>query len=720
MGKSSSTNATITRYEKEINALLTRLNTGCRLVDYETSFINKNKPSSLICNTLRNVSFPDEVHSELGKTLALSYAELVSLSLLQVSGSDNEVQLSTIIESGDNIIQTLCCGEVTNTNSSSDSRHSSSTSNKGRLNYASVAYAFFNHLQSIFLNDNDVEDTIKKFIVNQWQKWCIRCEELVIIPDDTMSIECNGGGVHVLNACIKCFSFVCTRFSNNEEAISHVYVSLVHHSSRKLLIRTFIASASSAATLIGLEEESSATINIVDRISSLFHACVLSTRSKGSNQSCVHAERQLIVQELLRVCSTTLLTSCSKTDDPSVVEVARLVKYLTISLTSYLNQSTHASFIKVSEGTQPITDMFELGYDWLRGICDTMISLVSPVSGNQKNNDIILNAVSTSIDEITKTILPQFTNSIYEMAFIYSSLGKCINALPQEKLLSMANSTVALRLGTLVLNLPDGTEVELLLDLIWSIFKCLENTSNSGYDNVFIGGILSYIGCVCRCRTSCANSASNLYNLGEVILKSKGVKDEQKSHDEEGMHLMDVITNTMDTTNFQPLIEIISSSIADTASSSSSPFNNWQRRPLSSSDQSSGLLMSLSLLHMSISSPGMKLDDALSFLRSFLQCYPRLASRAIPSVINLARTCLTNIQAATLITLPIEFLSDPCVVSDPHSASLVWSFMSSLVSDEVPTTIRSTVIRLLPRMCLSNKRLFRRVMGVVGKAMVAQ
>jgi len=395
-----------------------------------------------------------------------------------------------------------------------------------------------------------------------------------------------------------------------------------------------------------------------------------------------------------------------------------LVKYLTISLTSYLNQSTHVSFIKVqsSEGSQPITDMFELGYDWLRGICDAMISLVSQPEWSKKNDEI-LNAISTSIDEIIKTILPQFTNSIYEMAFIYSSLGKCINALPTEKMLSMANSTVALRLGTLVLNLPDGKEVELLLNLISSIFKCLENTS-SGYDNVLTGGILSSIGCICRCRTSCADSASNLYNLGEMISKKS---DEQKNHDEEGVHLMDVITNTMDTEDFQPLIEIISSSIADTGSSSSSPFNNWQRRPLSLSDQSSGLLMSLSLLHVSISSPGMKPDDALSFLQSFLQCYPRLASRAIPSVIDIARTCLTNIQAATtLIKLPLEFLSDPCVVSDPHSASLVWSFMSSLVSEEVPATIRSTVIRLLPRMCLSNKRLFRRVMGIIGKAMVAQ
>ena len=101
------------------------------------------------------------------------------------------------------------------------------------------------------------------------------------------------------------------------------------------------------------------------------------------------------------------------------MEVARLVKYLTTSLTLYLNQSTHASFIKVqlSEATQPITDVFELGYDWLRGICDAMVNFVSPsVSG--QNDEVIMSAVSTSIEEITKTILPQFTNSIYEMTFI--------------------------------------------------------------------------------------------------------------------------------------------------------------------------------------------------------------------------------------------------------------------------------------------------------------
>ena len=68
----------------------------------------------------------------------------------------------------------------------------------------------------------------------------------------------------------------------------------------------------------------------------------------------------------------------------------------------------------------------------------------------------------------------------------------------------------------------------------------------------------------------------------------------------------------------------------------------------------------------------------------------------------------------------LEFLASPCIVSDPHGAHLAWTFLSSLAKEGVPTAVRSSVIRLLPEMCSSNKRLFRRARDVIGKSMVAQ
>ena len=119
----------------------------------------------------------------------------------------------------------------------------------------------------------------------------------------------------------------------------------------------------------------------------------------------------------------------------------------------------------------------------------------------------------------------------------------------------------------------------------------------------------------------------------------------------------------------------------------------------------------------------MEPDQALAFLRSFLQCYPRMASRVVPSIVDVARTCqAASLQLPTTETLlaSLEFLASPCIVSDPHGAHLAWTFLSSLAKEGVPTAVRSSVIRLLPEMCSSNKRLFRRARDVIGKSMVAQ
>ena len=738
----------------QITALLNRLNTGCRSIDHsenEVSFKDNkhtNKSSKALSlatyNTLRNASHCDEIHAELGCALGHSYIEslLCSSSTSYTNGDDDgddNVENAAAIERGDNIIYTLCCGEENSSSSGSSGSGKHQTSTMGRENYASVAYAFFNHLHSFFLgtfNDDDSNTNnysskrreVKTFVYNQWQKWCIRCEELVLpsLDGEHISSSSNGGGIHVLSACLKYYSYSCdSNNNNNNGGASKVYESLVHHSSRKFLIRTFTTHAFSRAN----DGSSDDTIGgLADAVSPLFHSCVSKARRKGMNNHVteIHAERKLIVHELLRGCSTLLIATQHGGEKQDLrVCIATMIEYLTTSLVSFLKQSIHAAF---TNDDQVITDMFELNYEWLRGICDLM--MCSLVETKEDIGDGITTAISTSMKDITSEILPQMTTtyaavaSSYEMAPIYSSLVKCMNALnPQRKqLVSMASSAVAMRLGSLTLSLSDETEVKLLLALILSMFNCLGESTATGNDrgNLITGGILSSLGCIFHCRPSCAEVASQLYKLGESILQSHSQKDEQKHGSAEGVvHLMDIIANSMGSQDFQPLVDIISSSISDTGGSFS-PFNNWQRRPLSSSDQSSGLLLGLSLLHMSITSPEtVNPESSLQFLRSFLQCYPRLASRVIPSIIAVTKTCLITTQSS-MSTVLLEFLADPAIVSDPHGASTSWTFLSSLVAEGVPTSVRSTVIRLLPRMCSSNKRLFRRVMGVIGKAITVQ
>jgi len=290
----------------------------------------------------------------------------------------------------------------------------------------------------------------------------------------------------------------------------------------------------------------------------------------------------------------------------------------------------------------------------------------------------------------------------------------------------MANATVALRLGSLALNLQDEMEIKLLVDLMLAIWKCLEGTIDGDGGKMFIGGIATALGCIFHGRPTC--SARQLKELGGSILLENHPRREGGKDESNGMHLMDIIAYSFDSGDFQSLMDILSASISDMELASTS-INCWRRRPLPLSDQCSGLLISLSLLHVSITSRTiMEPNRALNFLGSFLRCYPRWASRAAPSVIDVAGACLAMPAPTTqLLLASLEFLASPCIVSDPHAAHLMWTFFSLMVQEGAPAAVRSVVIRLrsvvirlLPAMCSSNKRLFRRARDVIGKSMVAQ
>jgi hypothetical protein len=319
--------------------------------------------------------------------------------------------------------------------------------------------------------------------------------------------------------------------------------------------------------------------------------------------------------------------------------------------------------------------------------------------------------------------------TMIDMKPLYFAINSFITSFPNDKLLPIANSKVALRLGTLALTLHHDADVTLTIDMISSIMKCLENSSDVSSQELLIGGISVAIGCTFRCRPACFDSATRLYALGVSLLNRNRCREdlgEERKDRSIGVHLTDIMCCTMnDGQQFWLMLDLITASISETGPPYAS-FASWQRRPLSLSDQCTGLLICLSLLHMSVKSPQASSDDsgrALTFLRSLLYTYPRLASRAVPSIIDAARVCLdmrTSPTKTQTLLESLEIVSTKCIVSDAHGAHLSWLFLSSLVTDEMPSPIRSTIIRLLPGMCSGNKRLFRRVINVIGKSMLAQ
>ncbi|KAL7554186.1 hypothetical protein ACHAWF_017596 [Thalassiosira exigua] len=703
-----------TQRDEEIEALLGRLHSGCRFVSFEDS--GDGGKGGDVSNFLRNASPPDETHAELGRALAHSFINSFQPESSSFKNGSEDETYRRAVDRGERIITSLCCG--------GDSDGGSNVSGYNAFRYASVGRAFFGRLRGFLADQREGDASIKSFIRNQWIRWCILCEELALPVGDLVS-PCDGGGVHVLNACLMNYGFICHLDVHVNDAeggtdetsrgCAGVYERLMHHTSRKYLIRTCtnhaVSMAKSNNTGIG--------VDLVDLISPMFHSCVLKARTppKYNHQ---HAERRMLLREISRGCSTLLDQGMALNDEAQknaiVNQSAKLILYLTVSLVSYLSQGIKASFSKVNDGDRiGADDVFDLGYEWLREITELLTKLMAmEVNSNAEN------LAARSIIEIISSILPQFTPPMvfvpatFEMEPLFSTLVSCVAKLPRHALLPMANATVALRLGSLALGLQDDSEVHIVCNLMLSVFQSLDETSGDSRAKIISAGVLAALGCVFRCRSPCFASATQMLEWGASSLQNSKLHNEADATQSDGMHLTDIIISSLGSESFQSLIDIITSSFSDGGSCSIREVSIWRRRPLSLSDQNSGLLLGLSLLHISHQSCQNFIEPnrALSFLRSFLLCYPRMASRVAPSLIEISRSC------QTLHTL-LEFLASPCIVSDSHGAHIAWTSLSSLVKDDMPTAVRSTVIRLLPNMCSSNKRLLRRCMNVIGKSMVA-
>jgi hypothetical protein len=301
-----------------------------------------------------------------------------------------------------------------------------------------------------------------------------------------------------------------------------------------------------------------------------------------------------------------------------------------------------------------------------------------------------------------------------------------------------------------------------------------KNAMPSASDMLWIGGILCSLGNVMHPRLP--TSAVGIKKLGETILgkahttlaTSEEKGDERVNVDAE-YHLVNILSRAIDDDkssgglDYQCLIRIMSASISNIYDETVL-LHNWKRRPLSLSEQYFGTLLlglfwlisyftsdSQFVLYAPSSLDRTFTSPCFGFIRCARSCFWVLAitidlpssdfryvhlslssthsslltlmvislARVVPSVIDLARTCTSTATSSRLLLKAMEFLSSSAVVSDPHGASIAWNFLSSLTGDSNPSSIRSTVLRILPTMCASNKKLRSRIRAIIGKSLVS-
>jgi hypothetical protein len=670
------------RSEREIDALLKRLHSGCRFIQFED--VHKND----ISNILRNATHPDEVHSELGRALAHSY----------MTSLDDDV--------GERVLLSLCCGEDTENSNSSNQQQTDNA------NYASAANAFFSSLAEHFIANRQHQ------IRSKWVQWCVRCEELVS-PTDGSSIN-NGGGRSVLFACLKNYSLIC--FGNSSVGgCEMVYRSLKRSTSRMFWIRSVAIALEAAITALGSESEEACVL--FQDFHPLFETCILQARKKIKlhDLGAHNEESRLILNESLRICTMNLH------NDRSVCQFTmKMIEYLTKSLVAYLDHLVYTSSTNVHESVA----VLDLSYEWLRGLSDLIRS-----ASTKDLDDDNTKRLATAIDTITFTILPQLSSSmsLYSIAFeltpIYSTIAFSISSLEQYSNFTTANSVLAMRLGTLALSLKSDREVNGVCDLLLSIFSRFIYEETLVYTDIsFVGGILYALGCVFASRPHFAKKALTMKQCGEKLMqRTPTVLDLSVSSTfslvGEENSLIDLLAEMKSdplSTNYQHLIDVISKSISNVGHTE---LHSWRRRPLALEDQCSGLLAGLTLLHMSVMSPSPTeygYQCTLESLASFLDCYPHAASRVLPSVFDtLRKSSQQSAPLPNILSNSIKFIASKPIVSDPHGAHLAWTYLSPLMGDGVPAATRASIIRVLPQMCLNNRKLFRRIRDVIGKSMIS-
>ncbi|EEC45748.1 predicted protein [Phaeodactylum tricornutum CCAP 1055/1] len=108
---------------------------------------------------------------------------------------------------------------------------------------------------------------------------------------------------------------------------------------------------------------------------------------------------------------------------------------------------------------------------------------------------------------------------------------------------------------------------------------------------------------------------------------------------------------------------------------------------------------------------------ALTYLTELVASYPHLGIQLVPVIVShINESCLK--RDFKQATRNLEFLCS-ALVSDPHCAHHVWNLVGiELMKKDSALSLRIAAVRLFPRLCRSNNRLYRRIIDTFGACLV--
>jgi len=370
-------------------------------------------------------------------------------------------------------------------------------------------------------------------------------------------------------------------------------------------------------------------------------------------------EKLLFLQAVWRRGWTLIKSNTNK-------ETIRFLMWMAESLHMFLNGIPN-------ETTESQVMSMEVAYQWLLELAD--MTAADTVQRPLHDKFTVL------LSLVFEKILPHFFvySCRYAMEPIVESLCATITSSELETPFDRATW---FRLGALALSTPIKKDVSCVLTLLGTL---------SGSRDGFVQGMLYSLACI-------FTQDDEFKEPIELLLRrAESTGGGEQHYRAETLSSMVQLFHQDD--EEESLLKFMTTSL-----------KHGDPSQVSSLEQTCAFLLACSLLHWKA------IDKELvySYLNALLQQFPHLGITLLPILFQSIQTACDDNDGVALLG-QLDFLCD-AVVKDPSCAQEVWNLVGvKLTQPDSPTSVRAAAIRMYPRLCAGNKKLYRRVVDSLSR-----
>lgn len=574
---------------------------------------------------------------------------------------------------------------------------------KHRGIHPSLPHAFFAHLTATTAATatpapNTTNVTVHENVNESWEwlpKFILDCEQTILeeLPNTGGSAyeEAEASGLNeTMAAAIRAYALSSAARAaasrhpklQQQQQYQHQANSTTTHN--ESLNTTYRRMQSSAARTMLLREFSRAVGElplIPCHLSPLMASCVLTLWATP------YEEKSLLLQELWRQCWDVIYASSN------LSEFWSILTWMTEAL--YIMLLVMPSAGRLARDDRPAWR--ELAQSWLMEMANMIAFVVHATNtddehnvntaGNLKHGTVssermLADWLQLVLNKLLPILSTQGTGT-YRISLepFWEQLNGLIVEI-DDALIQLDTITV-FRLSTMALSTPLTGETKSILTLFSYLLPS---------ESAFARGLTSTVGAIYLQEESCQPAARHLLKTSQGIDQQlMGLSDRSNSKTNSVVQLLE--EGDVEVLTFIAGVRV--SALAN----------------LSAVKQVEVLLLGISMMEI-VGNEGLR-TLARRFVKDFLQTYPHLGLLLMPSLI-------ADINAASVETSPkelldrLQFLSESVTV-DPSCAQQAWNLLGvQMLNPSNPVALRVMILRLLPRLCEANKRLYNRVIGALG------